>query len=93
MNTQSNMDAFEALWQQAKDSSSTPQAQVIDTLDTSMEVSALLQQLSRLADELSQRDLIETSQYDQMLTAVEIIEEVIETVDADTLTQVLAAIN
>ncbi len=93
MNTQSNMDAFEALWQQAKDSSSTPQAQVIDTLDTSMELSALLQQLSRLADELSQRDLIETSQYDQMLTAVEQVEEVVATVDADTLTQVLAAIN
>ncbi len=53
----------------------------------------LLQRLSRLADSLDRSEVIDTHQYDKMLSSIEKLEEVIQSIDPAVLSEVLETIN
>ena len=84
---------FEALWQQTGNPQEDSQIVEIDGVNTEIQILPLLQRLSRLADSLDRSDIIDTQKYDQMLTSIEQIEEVIQSIEPAVLSEVLETIN
>jgi len=84
---------FEALWQKAINQQEDLQVGEIEDFHTDIQLIPLLQRLSRLADKLASTDSINSSQYDQMQTAIVNLKEVIETIDPAVLSEALDSIN
>ncbi|MBS3903196.1 MAG: hypothetical protein KGZ30_02340 [Anaplasmataceae bacterium] len=84
---------FESLWQQAKNPQQDTQIVEVGGIDTDIQIMPLLQQLSRLADGLDNAHIIDTHQYDQMLTSIAKLKEVIQTIDPKVLSEVIGSLH
>lgn len=93
MENSSAYSEFESLWQQANNPQKLTQIVEIGEIDTNIQIMPLFQQLSRLAEGLNKAQVIDIQKYDQMLTSIAKLKEVIQTIDPKALSEVIGSLN
>lgn len=88
----STLSAFKALWDEAVNQQEDLQSVEIEDFDTSIRLDPILQQLFRLADRLQVSNTIDSTQYDQMHSAILTLKGIIESVDPSELSNALESL-
>lgn len=83
---------FESLWLKATNKQKDYKPVEVEGIDTDKQIMVLLPELSRLADSLNSSEIIDSQQYDQMVTAIANLREVIKTIDHEVLSEVLTSL-
>ncbi|MDX2507552.1 MAG: hypothetical protein QNL62_24180 [Gammaproteobacteria bacterium] len=89
----SAFSAFEALWQEATHQQADLKSVELDDFDTDIRLDPILQQLSRLANNLHNSDSIDSGQFQQMQSAIITLKEIIESIDPVELSNTLKSMD